>query len=172
VRFLFYHLMWSLGNYVVRNPQARKAAGQGCLALILLWVGVTLLSAIAGAVGATVAAIDAWVTTTTDSVIVLMGVGLALMVGAITYALAARPVRRKRLSRPWRTLKSRLGRADAGALEGIEAGRTPALPAADGLDKIRFPAKTENPGMALPYFDGTVGGDDELLDQIVIHGGE
>jgi hypothetical protein len=48
---LFCRLLWKLGNYVIRNPYARRAVGLGCLILLLIQLAIGILSAILAAIG-------------------------------------------------------------------------------------------------------------------------
>lgn len=172
LRFLFYSLIWRIGNYILRNPHARKAVGQACLALLLLWVSITLLSVIGSALGVAAAGFNDWMATTPNSAIILTGISLAVLAGITTFAIVARPAWREWLSRYRYTLKSRLGRADATTPESLEAGSIPVLPSTDDLDKIRLLDRAESPGAALAGFGETIESDDDLLDQIVIYGEE
>jgi hypothetical protein len=172
LRFFFYHMVWSLVNYLVRNPHARRAAGQGCLALLLVWMGITLLSAISSVIGAAASKVNVWVANTPRGVIVLMGLGLVVLVGAIGYALIARPTWRERLSRLLHALKTRWSGTDMVTSEGVDAMATPALPSTDDLARIRLLDRARDPGAVLHDLGKAAEEEDHVPVQIVIHGEE
>ena len=174
LRYFFYHLIWSSLNFIIRNPYARRVVGWGCLALVLLWVGSALLSALLGAIVAAAAGFSAWMSTVPDTVILAAGIGFALVAGAIILAVFTLPGWRERLPGTVRTMKAGMGRADGVASDSLGPGTTPILQSADDLDgtRIRILDPTESPDAALTGPGPTVESDDALVDQIVIHGKE
>lgn len=172
LRYISYHLIWSFINYIIRNPYARKVVGLGCLALLVLWLGSALLSAVLGAIALAVAGFSAWMTTIPDSAIVLLGIGLAVVAGAIAFVIISRSALLEWLSDALRNAKARMGYADGATPESLGPGMTPILPSADDLDSIRFLDEMESSDAVFEGLGASIEGDDDVPDQIVIYGKE
>lgn len=112
-----------LVNYVVRNPNARKVAGWGCLTLLALWLGGALLSALVSVLEQLGAGEGA-----------LALVGTAVIIGVIVYLFATRPTWRARVKLFWTRTKNRV----LGESEEPWEGGTIATETADDdlLDRI------------------------------------
>lgn len=80
LRFFFYQLVFRFINYLFRNPYARKSLGFGCLALVVIWIMVVVLSVIIGFIGAVVIDVENWYTNTSIdpwSITLIFIVGIA-----------------------------------------------------------------------------------------------
>lgn len=93
-RFFFYQVLWSIANYLLRNPIARRVVGRGCLLLVVMWIGITVISALVVALGSAGTQISNWWSNTTNRELFIFGAVALLLMSILGVCFAVPKSRR------------------------------------------------------------------------------